>query len=538
AAFGAIVGGMAEGIERDSFSGKTVKLIGDIDLNDAERNNTGKIFHPIGYYYTEDMNADGTTGDLYSTVYSFEGTFDGQGHTISNFYQNTWEIKGDYSGNYYSDAMGLFGYVVGGKIENLRVDNFSSDGEHTPTGVIAAFAVNSEFKNIAITNCNPRVYNTGNGGIVGIGGNSDDPDTYKLTFENITIDNTNKITALWGSWDVACGGLVGMFRGAGHVNMTNCHVAAQIDVYNDVCGNYQYYWYRYSGMLVGTNKNMYTDENGRTYPETEKFHAEGCTVHFGEWNDYYYCELVANSLASYTHDHQFSRLTQIQDVSEIQDANGNWTKAGNFILMDGKTPTDTCYHIVKSGETLVQHTHESAGTEEVNGETVLKENNQRIYLPFNQLFTGYGWGVNHVPIYDDGTPNPFDGVTILGREVADSVVKFDSIGAESYITGTAVTIGELFAAVADLEVAIDTDNVQVFVSPVGEESTAGGTYAANTADWTQGILTFSGTGAAKIVITDYYYCTETVLYITVLDEGMDVVIETQRKDAAPVEIPS
>jgi len=308
AAFGAIVGGM-NGQTQDSFTGKTVKLLADINLGDKDNANGSLIFHPIGYYYTDDKNADGTTGDYYSTVNSFEGTFDGNGHTISNFYQNTWEIKGDYSGNYYSDAMGLFGYVVNGTIKNLTVDNFSSDGEFTPTGVIAAYAVNSTFVNIAITNCNPRVYNTGNGGIVGIGGNSDDPDTYKLTFTNITIDNTNKITALWGSWDVACGGLVGMFRGAGHVYMTNCHVAAQIDVYNDVCGNYQYYWYRYSGMMVGTNKNMTTDANGYTVPETDKFHAENCTVHFGEWNDYYYCELVANSLASYTHDHQFSRMT-------------------------------------------------------------------------------------------------------------------------------------------------------------------------------------------------------------------------------------
>lgn len=523
--------------DNENYGKKHYRLIADINLGGSKQ-----IFYPIGYhkkggtiatlavddepeaYYeiTEDSKNPGSTLSESESVWytyggSFKGVFDGAGHTISDIYQNTWSMKGNYSGNYWNAAMGLFGYVNGGTVKNLTVDNFSSDGEFTPTGVIAAYATNSTFENIAITNCNPRVYNTGNGGIVGIGGNSDDPDTYKLTFTNITIDNSNKISALWGSWDVACGGLVGMFRGAGHVHMTNCHVAAQIDVYNDVCGNYQYYWYRYAGMMVGTNKNMTTDANGYTVPETSKFHAEKCTVHFGNWNDYYYCELVANSLASYTHDHQFSRLEQIQNVSEIQDANGNWNKAGNFILMNGKTPTATCYHIVTKNGVLEQHTHESAGTETVNGVEVLKEDKQRVYLPFNQLFTGYGWGVKHVPVYN-GEDYAFEGITILDRISTSSGNKFDAVNTtNSYTTGTTVSVGDLFKAKADYTEDIDKDNVQVFVSPVGEESTAGATYVANTTDWTQGTLTFSGLGTATVTITDYYFCTPTVITITVAE---------------------
>ena len=552
AGFGAIVGEMAKDkngnyictivdesgntIHYDSFKGKTVKLIADINLGDNENANESLIFHPIGYYYTDDKNEDGTTGDYYSTVGSFEGTFDGNGHTIANFYQNTWEIKGDYDGNYYKDAMGLFGYVVGsrdadgnptgGIIKNLTVDNFSSDGEFTPTGVIAAYAVNSTFENIAITNCNPRVYNTGNGGIVGIGGNSDDPDTYKLTFNNITIDNTNKVTALWGSWDVACGGLVGMFRGAGHVYMTNCHVAAQLDVYNDVCGNYQYYWYRYSGMMVGTNKNMVTDADGYTVPETTKYHAENCTVHFGTWNDYYYCELVANSLASYTHDHQFSRLEQIKSLDEIKSGD-TWTKTGNFLLISGDTKT--CYHIINKDGRLTQHLHTDAGEETVNGETVLKENNQIIYLPFNQLFTGYGWGVKHIPVYN-GKDYAFEGITILDREVANSVNKFKKADTaqDTYTTDSTVTIGELFTVIENAGVAIDPKTVYVSVNATGETSTANAIYTANENDWTQGTLTFSGTGAATITIKDYYFCAPTTINVTVTDrssaEKFDVVM--------------
>lgn len=544
AAFGAIVGGMAEGIDQDSFSGKTVKLVNDINLGDAENNNENLIFYPIGYNNSTGSYEKTSGGSVTSGVNSFEGTFDGNGHTISNFYQNTWEMFGDYNSgysgtpNHYCDAMGLFGYVVGGTVKNLTVDNFSSDGEYTPTGVIAAYAVNSEFENIAITNCNPRVYNTGNGGIVGIGGSSNDTEDAKLTFTNITIDNTNKITALWGSWDVACGGLVGMFRGAGHAYMTNCHVAAQMDVYNDVCGNYQYYWYRYSGMMIGTNKNMTTDANGYTVPETDKFHAVNCTVHFGDWNDYYYCELVANSLASYTHDHQFSRLEQVDSVDEenmevtVDGVTTAIPTSGRYnyvvVAVEGEpsTANPSCYHFV-DGKVW---NHEDAGyedgiDEDGDGENDLKEDKQIVYLPFNQLFTGYGWGVKHIPVYN-GEDYAFEGITILDREVADSVVKFNAVaGVSELVNNKAITIGELFTAVADLEeeVAIQGANVQVTVSPVPDtDSTVEGTYVADTTNWANGTLTLEGFGQATITITDYYFCKPTTITVTVNERQKEV----------------
>ncbi len=540
AAFGAIVGGMDDQTQ-DSFSGKTVKLISDINLGDTEsENNADIIFYPIGYYNSTGSYEKKSGGSVTSSVSSFEGTFDGNGHTISNFYQNTWEMFGDYNDgysdtpNHYKDAMGLFGYVVNGTIKNLTVDHFSSDGEFTPTGVIAAYAVNSTFENIAITNCNPRVYNTGNGGIVGIGGNSDDPDTYNLTFTNITIDNTNKISALWGSWDVACGGLVGMFRGAGHVYMTNCHVAAQMDVNNDVCGNYQYYWYRYSGMMVGTNKNMITDEAGYTIPETEKFHAEGCTVHFGDWNDYYYCELVANSLASYTHDHQFSRLTEISSLDEIKSGD-TWTKAGNFLLISDDTKT--CYHIVNKDGTLTQHLHTDAGEETVNGKTVLKEDKQIVYLPFNQLFTGYGYGVKHIPVYN-GEDYAFEGITILDRKVADSVEKFDVLHVDNIQLGVPVQLDKLFSSKKDLsdKTEIDAPNIHVTVISSDAEKypiTLDHNRGENDHDWIDDTIILSctediGEGiCVKIRIQDYRFCKPTEMEVLLIDRQAEEKFETK-----------
>jgi len=498
--------------EGKSFKEKTVTLTNDINMGgEAAVNENGKLmFYPIGY------GAEGYKG-------AFCGTFDGQGHTVSNIFQNTWMLVGTYDGTYYDEAMGLFGYVKDGVVKNLTVNNFQSDGEFTPTGCVAAYAANSTFENIAITNCNPRVYNTGNGGIVGIGGLTDDTEESKLTFKNITIDNTNKITALWGSWDVACGGLVGMFRGAGHVYMTNCHVAAQIDVYNDVCGNYQYYWYRYSGMMIGTNKNMVTDKDGYTVPETEKFHAENCTVHFGDWNDYYYCELVANSLASYTHDHQFSRLEQIKSLDEIKSGD-TWRKKGNFLLISGDTKT--CYHIVENEDgSFSQHLHENAGEEVVNGETVLKENNQIVYLPFNQLFTGYGWGVKHIPVYN-GDDYAFEGITILDREVADSVVKFEAKLIDNSIISNnkSHAIGDLFEAISD-DVLINNSSVMVSITSVETDEVAG-TYTQDSSDWTKGTITFKEgyEGLVKITIQDYQFCTPTTIYVYVTDI-LDAIVE-------------
>ena len=486
AGFAQIVGGMSEdtNYEPIDFEGKTVILMNDINLNDGEKSNDGaKIFYPIGYSNNQKVivsNRENQTTNqdgVVSEVKPFKGTFDGNGHTISNFYQNTWEMFGDYNdgyaanSNYYKDAMGLFAWVDG-TVKNLTVDNFSSDGEFTPTGVIAAYAGyngNATFENIAITNCNPRVYNTGNGGIVGIGGNAEKENT--ITFKNVTVDNTNKITALWGSWDVACGGLMGMFRGKptdnAVVTMTNCHVAAQMDVYNDVCGNYQYYWYRYAGMLVGTNKNMVTDKDGYTVPRTSQYKAENCTVHFGDWNNYYYCEFEENSLASYSEDYQFSRV----DESELK--------------FDSEGKVIGCKH---------EHT--------------ANEDKQAVYLPFNQLFTGYGWGVKHIPV------DEFDGVTILDRLKADSVQKFKvkaNAPDGTVKSGTTYKIGDLFEAVANPEVAIQSDKVQVFVSAVDENTVVEFEYTPDTSDWTQGEITIIGSGDITISITDYYFCKTTTL---------------------------
>ncbi|MBQ3054522.1 MAG: hypothetical protein IJC88_00270 [Oscillospiraceae bacterium] len=561
-AFAKIVGGMADGIEADSFNGDTITLLSDINLNygtvinhdGAGNGPEKKIFYPVGYYNNDDKaNYDDKTGIAISSGFkNFEGTFDGNGHTISNIYQNTWEMKGDHDwyapeDQHYRDGMGLFGRVYGGTIKNLSVHDFTSDGEITTTGVIAAYAdFGATFENIAITNCNPRVYNIGNGGIVGcVGWYTKGTTDKKVTFKNITVDSTNKISALWGSYDVACGGIVGQYyptsgqTSAGTpknpgIHFENCHVSAVMDVYNDVCANYQYYAYRYAGMMIGSIRENVT-QNGRVYPKMDGITASGCTVHYETWNDYYYCELVANSLASYTHDHQFSRLEEVAGVNGNVVTYLNGTKktieAGtyNFVVRgpgEFSTENATCYHFVDGQP----YSHDSRGKETVNGVEIDVEDHRHIYLPFNQLFTGYGWGVTSKGIED------FDGIDtmdITSSDQKDSVEKFKKADAakETYTTDEIINIGDLFTASG--AGTIQSENVQVYVSPVDDESTASGIYAADTSDWTKGTLTFSGVGAATITITDYYFCTPTTINVEIVEYQPEPVVKfTSDQDGA------
>ncbi len=474
AAFSAIVGGM-NGQPQDSFEGKTIKLISDINLGDKEsENNENLIFYPIGYTNSNGSYEKVNGGTVTSTLNSFEGTFDGNGHTVSNFYQNTWEMFGDYNdgypagSNHYKDGMGLFGYVVNGTVKNLTVNHFSSDGEFTPTGVIAAYAVNSTFENIAITNCNPRVYNTGNGGIVGIGGDSDDADDKKLTFTNITVDNTNIISALWGSWDVACGGLMGMFRGNGLVDFTNCHVAAQIDVYNDVCGNYQYYWYRYSGMMIGSIRKN-TTEGGYTVPDPTGITFDECTATYGPWADYVYCEFTENSQASYTEDYQFSRVNE-----------------GEYII-DG-------------AEIKCTHDHK------------VVEDKQAVLLPFNQLFNGHGYGVKAVSEYA--------GVEIYHKNEVGvnraSVEKFEYVGSEELEADKEYKVGELFQHISG-QPNVSSTGVVVSITDLDDTDGVVTTdYVVNNEmGWAENTITFTGTGKVKLIIQDYYFCTPTTVEVSI-----------------------
>jgi len=456
--------------DNENYGSKHYKLIADVNIGGSENYNTNGrkvLFYPIGYNKVGGTTTD--KGNWYTYGGAFSGTFDGTGHTITGIYQNTWAMVGDYSGTYYNDAMGLFGYVNGGTVKNLTIDNFYSEGEFAPTGCVTAYAAGkATFQNIAITNSHPQTYNTGVAGIIGWDNGGDtEAEASNFTFKNITVDDSNTISALWGSWDVAAAGILGYLGEYSKASFEYCNVAATIDVYNDVCGNYQYYWYRYCGAFIGTvDKRL---DNGKGALDLSNVTAKYCTVNFGNRHEYYYCEFEKNTVASYTEDFQFSRV----DHSDLNmDAN----------------PV-TC-----------KHTHTA------------NEDKQAVYIPFRQLFGGYGWGVDGVDL------DEYDNIEI--SDITNAQEKFATkfTGDFLYRVGNknTVSLGSLFAEIDSDKYPVIDSGVYVTIDKVYENSNVSGAFTANS-DWTKGTIQFSGTGVVKVTIQDYNFCTPTVLYLEVVD---------------------
>ena len=293
---------------------------------------------------------------------------------------------------------------------------------------------------------------------------------------------------------------------------------------------------RTSTWAGGVDHSWYdADAAGYTVPESDKFHATSCTVHFGDWNNYYYCELVANSLASYTHDHQMSRLTQVKSVSgttitPLEGEAFTVPSSGryNYVVVNGTHGTEnaTCYHFV-DGKVW---NHTDAGKETVGGAEVDKEDKQHIYLPFKQLLTGYGWGVKHIPIYENnsGLESPFKGVTILDRITPSSTQKFEVVGNSandiiSVKSGTPIQISDLFEVMSGYEDKINSAGVYVSAEKFDLYSKVSGEFIpTNTDNWAEGTITFSGTGILVVGIQDYDYCTPTYRFVEVYNQPDDV----------------
>lgn len=463
------------------YNSKHYKLIADINFGGSTYK---KIWYPIGYWHEgEGPNKAGETWYTYGGA--FQGTFDGAGHTITGIYQNTWAMDGSYSEGYWKEAMGLFGYVYGGTVKNLTIDNFYSEGEFTPTGCVAAYASNATFENIAVTNSHPQTYNTSVAAVVGRAGQNG----CALTFRNITVDSSNTVSALWGSWDVGAAGLLGYLSPDSEVLMENCNVAATIDVYNDVCGNYQYYWYRYCGMLIGTVDK--TKDDGSL--DLSNITAVNCTVNFGDRHEYFYCEFVDNSIASYTHDYQFSRIDH-KDLT-FTDANSNGrVDAAEIASVTGCT-----------------HDHVEKGTEVINEETVLKEDKQAVYIPFYQLFGGYGWGVDGIDLeeYNDLQIEVDRRITTGQEESVDKFLANETI--KNLESGKTYKLGELFRSVEGADIHSSAVTVGITDLNPDNDSSVTMVYQANTDDWTQGTVTFTGSETIDIIIQDYSFCNPATL---------------------------
>ena len=301
--------------EARDFDGATIKLNSDIDLLMIDET-TGELipFDPIGSYRQE---------------LAFRGTFDGQGHTIKNLSQNTWELD---TGYYYGDlGLGLFACVEDATIKNLTIDGADISGESALCGTIAATAYGDcVFENITIKNANVADYQYYAGGIVGwASGNH--------VYRNCVIDETVVIGGQWGDFDNSNGGLIGGAGGSAQIKVENCTIACRIDGYNDVTSSYQWYAYRRCGMIIGNTGKTTTNANGTTVAAAPQLTCENVTVIYGEWANYTYCEFAGKSWPYVRVQAGISNSAYSNPrYGHPTDANGNTVVDDNHVHNEGE----------------------------------------------------------------------------------------------------------------------------------------------------------------------------------------------------------
>ena len=125
------------------FDGKVVKLVNDINLGGVE-------WAPIGNFAI--------------TANDFSGTFDGQGHTVSNFVVT--EKSSDSKGR---SSYGLFGNVTNGTVKNLTVENARVNvvGGKFAGALIGRLNNGSTVENCHVMNSSVSINNWQVGGLVG-----------------------------------------------------------------------------------------------------------------------------------------------------------------------------------------------------------------------------------------------------------------------------------------------------------------------------------------------------------------------------------
>ena len=479
-------------------------VINDWDLTDADL--TGTTYSKKQDYCALDFASSSTNDPAFEQKdkafhtwtpigdgsNEFSGTFDGNNHTISGLFKLHYDDPMDRA------PMGLFGWVHDGTVKNLTVaDSFIYTYGGT-VGLVAAYASGStKFENVKVKENFVTSYNYPLGGILGMAWQAnEDGDAAtiddEITFNNVIVDNSNKLEALWGTYDSSVGGVVGTAYLNTDITMNDVTVYPEMSLYNDCCANYQWFAYRYSGMLIG-----YVRASDRASWLANNLHCSNVTVKYGEWTDQYYCERVELGKGSYNGAHEW-KYERISKDQVLFDGNGNviGCNAG---------------HNHKAGKAYTYKGQTYYTTEE-------DEDNVAINIAFHQLFGGgqgvYGEDVKKYAEYCGKSVNDC-GITELGPDqgVGSISIKFPNTGKYLYRVGNrnTITLGTLFQA---------ENGTNVFSSGVTlrAQKITGVTevhYTADSTTWTNGTLKFDGTGVIKLIIE--YRGVATELNLEVVD---------------------
>ncbi|MBE5801328.1 MAG: hypothetical protein E7319_03475 [Clostridiales bacterium] len=295
----------------NTFEGKTVKLGSNICLG-CERtyaeDNKPK-FNPIGH------SQNGK---------SFKGTFNGQDYAISNMYmQSNLDDKNGgwlYEGEYYA----LFAYTEGAVIKNLTMEGAYISSGRNEGACVAGNANNTTFENISINDATVIIYNNSGAAVAA--------ECYgTCTFTNVNVDSDTVVGPLWGTYDSRNGGVIGMVKSDSSITFNNVNVACKLDAINDVAANYQYWLYRYSGMLIGQVDGV----NGVADP-TGYVTCNNVTVTYGPWVNFHYCEDADLGAGSYNGpgEYKFARVEAGTgtDGIDLSQCNHNEDESHNVLI--------------------------------------------------------------------------------------------------------------------------------------------------------------------------------------------------------------
>ena len=184
----------------NSFSGKTVKLMNDIDLEN-------RTFLPIGGYA---VSAGGTGSKRFS------GTFDGQNHVIKNLMI--------YEQDYFYVA--LFGSVKDAVIKNVGIENGYVFGSGRVAGLVA------QCYGSTVTGCFNKAKVIGTYGQAGgLIGRVDGTSTVSDCYNNAIVDNEGSIS----------GGIVGYVAENAVLTVSNCYHTGELRDSQGSCGLIGYY---------------------------------------------------------------------------------------------------------------------------------------------------------------------------------------------------------------------------------------------------------------------------------------------------------
>ncbi|MCG8400745.1 MAG: hypothetical protein MJA84_04020, partial [Firmicutes bacterium] len=208
------------GQEADTFEGKTVTLLNDIDLS-------GKLWTSIGKYKDKHIGR-GNFDIIHDTP--FKGTFDGGNNTIEGLDINI-IIDEDIDVRVFNT--GLFGKLAeNGSIRDLTISGATISGD-SHIGAVAGAIENGVIENVNTSDCSITARGSRAGGIAGL----------SLGFVSISNCNISGLNISAASGEA--GGIIGCVQGIGNV-ISSCTVSgSQVETDGEKAGGIVGFLYEY-----------------------------------------------------------------------------------------------------------------------------------------------------------------------------------------------------------------------------------------------------------------------------------------------------